>query len=192
MDLPEKEFSDFKRECLEETENYRNLGYKVFSLSVLEEPDSSDITEIANLLRGKISILSGHSGVGKSSLVNLFKPEIVQEVEPDSDIFYKGRHTTTYASFIMLDTGGYVIDTPGIRSFLLGERNSIDLTYAFREMRPLWGSVSLESAGTFDEPGCEAMAALHNGEITNRRYRSYKGLLLGDTLGEKAGQEMTN
>ena len=180
-DLLRKESQEFRKECEDEAKTYRDLGYKVFSLSVLEDPESEEIKAIESLMQGKITILSGHSGVGKSSLINLYRPEIVQEVEPDSDIFYKGRHTTTYASFITLDTGGYVIDTPGIRSFLLGERNSIDLSFAFREFRPLIGQCKFRECRHIDEPDCAVMTALQKGEITNRRYRSYKGLLLGDT-----------
>lgn len=180
-DLLRKESSEFQEQCAAEVQVYRDLGYQVFSLSVLEDPEGDDVRKISELFKDKISILSGHSGVGKSSLINLFRPEIVQEVEPDSDIFYKGRHTTTYASFITLDTGGYVIDTPGIRSFLLGERNSIDLSYAFRELRPFMGACKFRECRHIDEPDCAVLTALRNGEITNRRYRSYKGLLLGDT-----------
>ena len=125
--------------------------------------------------------MSGHSGVGKSSLINRFRPEIVQEVEPNSDIFYKGRHTTTYASFLKLGTGGSVIDTPGIRSFLLGERSSIDLSYAFVEMRPYLGQCKFRECRHIDEPDCQVLAAKERGEISERRYKSYLGLLLGDT-----------
>ncbi|SMF46094.1 ribosome small subunit-dependent GTPase A [Pseudobacteriovorax antillogorgiicola] len=180
-DLLKEESEEFRQRCREEIETYRRLGYRIFSLSVLTNSKDPAITEIGELMKDKVTILSGHSGVGKSSLVNMYRPEIVQEVEPDADIFYKGRHTTTYASFIGLDTGGYVIDTPGIRSFLLGDRSSIDLSYSFREFRPYMGACKFRECRHIDEPGCAILDALQKGEITNRRYRSYKGLLLGDT-----------
>ena len=73
------------------------------------------------------------------------------------------------------------MDTPGIRSFLLGERSSIDLTYSFREMRPYLGKCKYRECRHIDEPDCAILEALHDGKITSRRYQSYKGLLLGDT-----------
>ncbi len=130
----------FKNKCNEMLDLYKSLGYEVITVSAHDGFASDECQRLASQLAGKISILSGHSGVGKSSLVNLFDPEIVQEVEENDDIFYKGRHTTTYASFIKLKAiGGYVIDTPGIRSFLLGERGSIALSAGFREFAPELG-----------------------------------------------------
>ena len=124
------------KKCREEVETYRSLGYRVIELSVeFADFEDPEIQEIHGLLKNKFTILSGHSGVGKSSLVNMFNPEIVQDVEENSDIFYKGRHTTTYASLIKLGKGGYVIDTPGIRSFVLGQRDVIALTHGFIELR---------------------------------------------------------
>lgn len=180
-DLLMEQGEDFQKKCHEEISAYEDMGYSIFSVSVLTESKDPQIASIENLLKDKITILSGHSGVGKSSLVNLFRPEIVQEVEPDADIFYKGRHTTTYASFIKLKTGGYVIDTPGIRSFLLGERSSVDLTYSFRDLRPYMGRCKFRECRHIDEPDCAVLGALEAGEIRLRRYLSYKGLLLGDT-----------
>ena len=176
---------DFKEKCQQEVEVYKSLGYKVVELSV-ENADFEDaeIQEVHNALDGKFTILSGHSGVGKSSLVNMFNPEIVQDVEENSDIFYKGRHTTTYASLIKLGKlgkGGYVIDTPGIRSFVLDERDAISFTHGFIELREYMGKCKFRECRHIDEPGCAVLDALANGKITERRYKSYLGLLLGDT-----------
>jgi ribosome biogenesis GTPase len=181
-DLLAEETSDFQKSCQENAQVYRDLGYKVFSLKVeFQTWDSPEIQEIHRLIDGKVTILSGHSGVGKSSLVNLFRPEITQEVEPNSDIFYKGRHTTTYASMIRLGRGGYVIDTPGIRSFVLSERSSIDLSYGFVEIRALMGQCKFRECRHVDEPGCAVLEALAAGKIHERRYRSYVSILQGET-----------
>ncbi|MFW7380308.1 MAG: ribosome small subunit-dependent GTPase A [Oligoflexus sp.] len=181
-DLLAAESVEFQERCQQEIETYRNLGYPVFSIAAeFMKKNDPDLKEIKKLLEGKVTILSGHSGVGKSSLVNRFRPEIIQEVEPNSEIFYKGRHTTTYASFIKLGTGGSVIDTPGIRSFLLGDRSAIDLTHGFRELRPFMGKCKFRECRHIDEPGCAVLQALADGLISERRYRSYVGLLLGDT-----------
>src|SRR5690606_33316642 len=129
----------------------------------------------------KITVLSGHSGVGKSTLVNLFEPEIIQAVEENSDIFYKGRHTTSYASFIKLNQGGYIIDTPGIRSFALEKLEPIDLAYGFKEIRAFLGKCKYRECRHIEEPGCAVKEAVDTGSIFERRYHSYAGILLGTT-----------
>lgn len=180
-DLLEEEGEEAVQKAQTEIGIYRDLGYKVIVASLLGKPEAAVMAELEKALVNRTTILSGHSGVGKSSLVNHFKPEIAQEVEPDADIFYKGRHTTTYASLIKLSMGGYVVDTPGIRSFLLGERSAIELSYAFREFRPFLGQCKYRECRHIDEPDCKVLEALQSGKITKRRYQSYKGLLLGDT-----------
>lgn len=174
-------------QCREMVSLYRGLGYDVVEVSALgelEEP-TEITTELSRLFGDKVSLFSGHSGVGKSSLVNLFDPEINQEVEENPDIFYKGRHTTTYASFIGLkECNGWVIDTPGIRSFVIGERSAIELTHAFVELRPFLGKCKYRECRHIDEPDCQVLAAVANGDIHPGRYRSYKIMLLGDEVRE--------
>ncbi len=171
-----------KQEALEMVKIYRDIGYRVLSVqSNLEEnTDPEDLSSIEDVFKDEISLVSGHSGVGKSSLVNLLEPEIVQEVEKD-DIFYKGRHTTTYASFIKLKVGGFVIDTPGVRSFLIPEYDAVDLTWIFVEMRPYLGKCKYRECRHIDEPGCAIKQALSDGKISDWRYKSYLGILLGAT-----------
>jgi ribosome biogenesis GTPase len=129
---------------------------------------------------GKINMLSGHSGVGKSSIVNLLRPEIEQDVETDG-IFYKGRHTTSYASLIKLAGGGYVVDTPGIRSFAIEERTSVELSWCFVEMRDLIGHCKYRECRHVDEPECVVIEAVKKGEIVEWRYLSYLAILTGAT-----------
>ncbi|MBC7658282.1 MAG: ribosome small subunit-dependent GTPase A [Chitinophagaceae bacterium] len=179
-DLLKGESQEFKEKCETEIAYFRNLGYTVFSLQVEHQTyDDPTIRELHGMMDGKTTILSGHSGVGKSSLVNLFKPEIHQEVEENSNINYKGRHTTSYASMIKLGRGGYVIDTPGIRSFVLRERGPIELSYGFVEMRGLVNKCKFRECRHIDEPGCAVMLAVAEGTISERRYTSYKGILTG-------------
>jgi ribosome biogenesis GTPase len=113
--------------------------------------------------------------------VNLFIPEIVQAVEEDDNIFYKGRHTTSFASFIKLGTGGYVIDTPGIRSFTFEEKGPIELSHCFVEFRPLLGKCKFRECRHMDEPECVIRAAVEAGQLSRWRYKSYLGILLGAT-----------
>lgn len=173
---------EFRQGCEKEIETYRNLGYKVVSLSILDRKKAApQLKVLSEFLHGSMTLLSGHSGVGKSSLINEFKPEIIQEVEPNSDIFYKGRHTTTYASLIKLAAGGAVIDTPGIRSFVLDDRSVIELSYGFREIRQLMSACKFRECRHIDEPQCAVLAALEQGKLSERRYRSFKAMLLGES-----------
>lgn len=182
-DLLKEENQDFQDDCSANIEVYKKLGYSVYLVqaNATNARKNIDIQELKMGLRGKVSMLSGHSGVGKSSLVNLFEPELVQAVEANDDIFYKGRHTTSYASFIKLGTGGYVIDTPGIRSFVLQELNHRELAYGFPELRDFMGKCRYRECRHLEEPECAVQAAVESGEVNRRRYESYKGILLGST-----------
>jgi ribosome biogenesis GTPase len=182
-DLLQDEKEDFRASCDENINNYRTLGYQVFSVqaNAASARKNIDIQELKMLLKGRVSMLSGHSGVGKSSLVNLFEPELVQAVEKNEDIFYKGRHTTSYASFIKLGTGGYVIDTPGIRSFVLQELSHRELAFGFVDMRDVTSRCKFQGCRHLDEPGCAVRQAVEDGSISSRRYQSYRGILQGTT-----------
>jgi ribosome biogenesis GTPase len=174
--------SDFYRQCVFMKELYTKIGYPVFDLQIQgDNPNLKDpqFKTIGDLLDGKITLLSGHSGVGKSSLVNLFDPEIVQPVEEDSNIFYKGRHTTTFASFIKLGSGGYVIDTPGIRSFTFDDRHARDLAYCFVEFVPFLGKCRYRECHHRDEPECAIREGVNQGVLSQQRYRSYLSILGG-------------
>ncbi len=162
---------------------YRGLGYVVLDVQANAPDAKTDpaFVELRGLLEGKVTLLSGHSGVGKSSVINLFKPELVQTVEPNSDINYKGRHTTSFASFIKLGTGGFAIDTPGIRSFTFDEKSSIELSHCFVEMRPFLGKCQFRECRHMDEPSCVIRDQVEAGTISRWRYKSYLGILLGAT-----------
>jgi ribosome biogenesis GTPase / thiamine phosphate phosphatase len=182
-DLLSDQKSEFQNECLENVATYKSLGYKVYSIqaNTARAKKSVDVKSMRADFEGKISMLSGHSGVGKSSLVNLFSPELVQPVEKNDDIFYKGRHTTSYASFIKLGTGGYVIDTPGIRSFVLQEFTHRELASGFVEFQAFLGRCRYQGCRHIDEPECAVRQAMVEGLISCRRYESYRGILLGTT-----------
>jgi ribosome biogenesis GTPase len=179
-DLLKKEGSpELKALCEKYEAIYQSLGYPCLSFCAQKSGKDAKAL-LAKLFNGKITLLSGHSGVGKSSLVNLLKPEIVQDVESES-ILTKGRHTTSYASFIKLKTGGYVIDTPGIRSFLVDEYSAIDLSHRFVEMRPYLGQCRYRECSHISEPECAVREAVEKGLISPLRYQSYIGILTGAT-----------
>ena len=167
--------------CKVRCAHYEKLGYRVLQVQAGgPRCKKKDREEIYTIFRDQISLLSGHSGVGKSSLVNLMRPELKQEVETE-EILQKGRHTTSYASFIKLGIGGYVIDTPGIRSFLIRERTPLELSLGFREFQPYIGQCKFRKCTHIEEPNCAILAAVTAGNISPWRYKSYLGILTGAT-----------
>lgn len=171
---------EFKQECANYLNLYKNLGYKIFEFQADKDDSEENIEILKNIFPGKVSLVSGHSGVGKSSIVNLMRPEIEQDVEKD-DIFFKGRHTTSYASLIKLGIGGYVVDSPGIRSFTIEEKDAIELSWCFVEMRPYLGKCKYRECRHMDEPECAIKDAVKEKIITEERYKSYLGILTGAT-----------
>ena len=180
--IESEEKSKYREECMGYVGIYEKIGYQIHMVQVnLQEDSNADsLSILASIFKDKVCLVSGHSGVGKSSIVNLLEPEIEQEVE-DHDIFYKGRHTTTYSSLIKLGKGGYVVDSPGIRSFLIEERTHHDLAYCFREFRPFLGNCKYRECRHIDEPDCAIRDAAGGDEISAWRYKSYLGILLGAT-----------
>ena len=165
---------------------YRKIGYQVFEISVLKKDKyKKEILKLSRSFKDKIVGFCGHSGVGKSSLLNLMGPEFEQVVDDNPEIFYKGRHTTTYNSFLALENGGFIIDSPGIRSFAIPSRKSSELTPLFPEMRDLVCRFS--ECSHEGEPGCAVKAALEQGEIYEGRYRSLIGILKGISFREGEG-----
>lgn len=185
FDLLEKalEAGDLKfyEDCMDKVSYYRQLGYEVCVLSAIDEKSEGQeiLKALGEKLNNKISVFSGHSGVGKSTLVNSFKPEIEQDIEPESDIFYKGRHTTSYASFIRLAglEKAYVIDTPGIRSFVLEDMTGPELAAGFKDFQTFLGKCRYPACRHDAEPECAIKAAVEVGEIAVWRYKNYLGLL---------------
>lgn len=174
-DLLKEASKEFQEETDEMITLYRNLGYKVY----VTQADSGVLDkEIQKSFDGEISLVAGHSGVGKSSVVNLMHPEIIQDVETE-EVLSKGRHTTTYASFLKLGTGGFVIDSPGIRSFIIKEYDPIQLSWCFVDIRPYIGKCKFRECRHLDEPACAVQKAVENGEISEWRYKSYIAILTG-------------
>ena len=168
----------FKEECEREEKIYRDLGYKVITFDALRASSLKQPPKILrDLFRDKLTLIAGHSGVGKSSITNLLKPEIEQDVE-ELEIFRKGRHTTTYTSLLKLEKGGFIIDTPGIRSFTLPDIDPITLSWGFVEMRPFLNKCRYRGCKHHDEPECRITEAVKEGTISKRRYESYINLLL--------------
>lgn len=157
---------------------YRALGYPVLLTSVA---DGTGIDAFREALRGRISVVAGPSGVGKSSLLNAADPALALRTGPVSEKTRKGRHTTTVAELHPV-AGGYVVDTPGIREFGLWDMQPEELSGYFVEFRPHLGRCRFQPCTHDHEPDCAVREAVEAGTITPERYRSYLNML--DSLRE--------
>jgi len=155
-------------------EMYEHIGYKVFLISVANR---EGIEELIQELKGKITLISGHSGVGKSSLLNIIFPEINLKTKDISGWSGKGQHTTTFAEMFDLPFGGTIIDTPGMREFGLVDVTKQELSHYFPEMRVLLVNCQFNNCLHINEPNCAVKEAVINGEISEDRYVSYVNIL---------------
>lgn len=165
------------RELLAEVANYRRLGYPVLLTSAV---DGTGLEKLKSLLQGRISVLVGKSGVGKSSLLNALQPGLGLRVNAVSQVTGKGRHTTTHLEMFPLEFGGWIVDTPGMREFGPWEVDGEGLALNFPEMRSLVGTCKFGLDCRHEhEPGCAVIKAVANGRVSERRYQSYLKLLEG-------------
>ncbi|HMG67602.1 MAG TPA: ribosome small subunit-dependent GTPase A [Chitinophagaceae bacterium] len=153
---------------------YEAIGYHVFLMSI---KDMTGIDEVKKELENKITLVSGHSGVGKSSLLNVIFPEINLKTKDISGWSGKGQHTTTFAEMYDLSTGGRIIDTPGMREFGLVDISKQELSHYFPEMRERLAGCHFNNCLHIDEPGCAIKVAVEEGEINVNRYVSYVNIL---------------
>ncbi len=159
---------------------YEAVGYKVFLIS-MEKKEGVD--EVAELLKGKTTLLSGHSGVGKSTFINAIMPDLALRTEEVSGWSGKGMHTTTFAEMYELPFGGKIIDTPGVKEFGLVDISRQELSHYFPEMRVLINDCQFNNCLHLEEPGCAVKEAVANEIIHPLRYISYCGILA--TIEEK-------
>jgi len=159
---------------------YTAVGYPVLLVSAEKQ---EGIEELNGLLRDKVTLLSGHSGVGKSSLLNLLVPGIDRKTQDISGWSGKGQHTTTFAEMFDLPKHGKVIDTPGMREFGLVDISKQELSHYFPEMRDRIHHCQFNNCQHYNEPGCAVKAAVGEGLIHEDRYVSYLTIL--DSIEEK-------
>lgn len=171
-------FSEDGLEILAEYEKiYTDLGYPCYHVSALE---GTNIEEIKTLLKDKVTLFSGHSGVGKSTLINAILPEAQVKTGIVSDWSDKGQHTTTFAEMYALPFGGYIIDTPGIRELGVFDIEPQDLGRLFPEFRERMGDCRFHNCRHINEPGCAVLTALEQEEIEPSRYDSYLSIYHGN------------
>ena len=160
---------------------YEKVGYHVLLVSAEKE---EGLEELIEALKDKTSLLSGHSGVGKSSLLNVLFPGTNRKTQDVSGWSGKGQHTTTFAEMFDLPFGGRIIDTPGMREFGLVDITKPELSHYFPEMRDRLNGCQFNNCLHMNEPGCAIKTAVVNGEIHEDRYLSYCGIL--DSIEEKS------
>ena len=155
-------------------EMYTAAGYPVLLCSVKEK---TGLDELENLLKNKITLFSGHSGVGKSTLINYLLPQLQLKTRDVSEWSGKGLHTTTFAEMFDLPFAGSIIDTPGLREFGLVDIGRQELSHYFPEMRNLLNECQFNNCMHIEEPGCAIKKALGEGRMNVNRYISYRTIL---------------
>jgi ribosome biogenesis GTPase len=156
---------------------YERIGVRCLEISALDENQG----DVRNLLEGKITLLAGHSGVGKSTLLNRISPGIDQKTSEISDFSEKGTHTTTFAEMFQLNETSFIIDTPGIKEFGLLDMSKEELSDYFPEMRNTrldckFGARCIH----INEPKCAVQDAVKSGIIALSRYESYYSIVMGE------------
>jgi ribosome biogenesis GTPase len=156
---------------------YQNIGYQVLLVSAIEK---IGIEAVKAIMQGKKSLIAGHSGVGKSSLINAISPDFQLRTGEVSTFANKGTHTTTFAEMFEVSENTFIIDSPGIKELGLAEIGSEELSHYFPEMREKLGECKYHNCTHVHEPGCVIVAAVETGEIAESRYHSYLSMLEDD------------
>lgn len=155
-------------------EIYEGAGYPVMEVSALT---GEGIEALREACRGHVSLFSGVSGVGKSSLIKALDPSLDPRVGEISDVHLQGKHTTTFYEMYSLASGGFIVDTPGLRGFGLVDLKKEEIALYFPEMLEAAQDCRFAPCTHTHEPGCAVKEAVENGEISYERYSSYLGML---------------
>lgn len=153
---------------------YQTIGYPCLKTSA---ETGEGIEALRERIKNKITLLAGHSGVGKSSLINVLQKDASRKIGKISDYHLKGTHTTTFSEMINIDTGGYIIDTPGIKGFGTIDMTPQEISHYFPEIFRFSKNCRYNNCLHINEPDCAVMKAVENHYISESRYRSYLNIL---------------
>lgn len=153
---------------------YRYLGYEVLIFSLLNGEGTDSIKEV---LQGKKALISGHSGTGKTSLINFLLPDQDLKVDTISKFSNKGKHTTTFATCFDINENSKIIDTPGIKEFGITNMEAYEVSRFFPDLKDLAEECKFNTCTHTHEPGCKVVEALENGMISPDRYKSYLSII---------------
>lgn len=153
---------------------YRKVGYTCLGVSAVRD---EGVDAVRELLKGKVTVLSGLSGVGKSTLINRVEPGLDLKTAMISDAHDSGKHTTTFAEMFSLTGGGSIIDTPGVRSFGVVDMKKEEISHFFPEIFACAGECRFYNCTHTHEPGCAVLEAVEAGEVSESRYASYLSML---------------
>lgn len=156
---------------------YTNIGYDCIRLSL---KNNVNIESVRTILKDKITLISGYSGVGKTTLLNTLNPALNLKTGEISDYHKQGKHITTFPEMHKMPFGGLVIDTPGIRGFGIVDMNRNEIYHFFREIFRVSKDCRYNNCLHIDEPGCAVREAVKNGEVDYLRYKSYLNIMEGD------------
>lgn len=162
------------------TETYTKVGYKVLPVVAT---DNASLEPLRDILYNKTTLFSGHSGVGKSTLINQLIPGKELKTQEVSGWSGKGQHTTTFAEIFDMPGGGRIIDTPGVKEFGIINFEKQEVSHYFPEMRNRLNDCRFNNCMHINEPGCAITEAVRNGEIAEERYISYRNIL--DSIEDK-------
>ncbi|WP_187263233.1 ribosome small subunit-dependent GTPase A [Pontibacter beigongshangensis] len=173
-DLYDADMEDYQRQI---SHMYSLAGYNSLSVSAFR---NEGIDEIEKLIKGKTTLFAGHSGVGKSSLINQLVPDLALKTSEISAFSDKGVHTTTFAEMFEVEEGTFIIDTPGIKELGVIDIPKNELSHFFPEMRELLNQCRFNNCTHFNEPGCAVVEAVRHNQIALTRYQSYLSILHGE------------
>lgn len=156
---------------------YSRIGYRCLRLSLT---DGAGLKEIREIMSGKVSLISGNSGVGKTTLLNKLDPSLNLKTEEISDFHKQGKHITTFPEMYPLPFGGFAIDTPGLRGFGVVNMEKNEIYHFFPEIFRQSKDCRFYNCLHLDEPGCAVREAVENGKIDMLRYKSYLNILSDD------------